>query len=156
MENSRFLQVFQIFHFNLRLKPHQVLYNFMPKTAKKSRFFMPFSKKLWFFYVFLTYNYVSSNLSLQFTIVPYHIFCKKEIIQKQKTQFIGHLDFTGKCIVRWYKELCSQVKLCSIIFICFIENYYYKHLPLSVKTTTASEKKDAETNWWLINESVCA
>ena len=53
-------------------------------------------------------------------------------------------------------ELCNQVKLCSIIFICFIENYYYKHLPPSVKTTTASEKKDAEINWSLINESVCA
>ena len=34
-----------------------------------------------------------------------HIFCKKEIIQKQKTHFIGYLVFTRKHIMTRYKEL---------------------------------------------------
>ena len=67
------------------------------KMPKRGLFNAIFKKRYDSFTIFLTYKNVSFNLSLH-----QHVFCKKEMMQKQKTQFIGYLD----C----YKYFLSPVK----------------------------------------------
>ena len=86
------------------------------KECQKIRvfFLMLFSRKFMIFY-----NFPNTQLSFFQCITAiyhcyinmYYLFLKRETIQRQITQFIGYPVFTGKCTVRWYKELCSYVKL---------------------------------------------
>ena len=39
----------------------------------------------------------------------YHIFCKKELIQKQKTPLIGYLVFTGKSTISTNTDIFSEL-----------------------------------------------
>ena len=60
----------------------------------------------------------------------YHAFREKKeekkVIQKQKTEFIGYLVFTGRYPIRLYKQLCNFQLFLLIINITKIYHLFLK------------------------------